>query len=367
MLSGKEKERRRIFIKEILIRWGGLMKNGKYAALAVGSVLFALLFVFREDFLKGAAIGLSNCAQVIIPSLFPFMTAASFLGEGELPKTVKRIFEPITRRIFGQPAEAAIAVAVGLFGGYPSGTRAALSLYKSGKISRNQAESLMLFCVNSGVGFCVNALGAELLGSEKAGNVIFASLCISAVITGFFTRPRKAEVFCPVIGTPKSLSEIFVGGVASGASGIISVCAFTILFSGLLSVASGFVGEKAATVAACLLEITSGCAAASGKFPLSVLAGICAFGGLCVHMQIFSVAGELKPDLKKFYLFRILHSALSAGICSVLLKLFPVELPTFLSVAENASLYSFSVPAAISLLFFSSLLIFDLDKQRKIC
>ena len=132
------------------------MKNGRYAALTVGAVLFALLFVFREDFLRGAAVGLSNCAQVIIPSLFPFMTAASFLGEGELPKTVKKFVEPITIRLFGQPAEAAIAVAVGLFGGYPSGARAASSLYKSGKISRKQAESLMLFCVNPGTGFCIS-------------------------------------------------------------------------------------------------------------------------------------------------------------------------------------------------------------------
>lgn len=343
------------------------MKNGKYAATTAGAALFVLFFVFREDFLKGAAIGLSNCAQVIIPSLFPFMTAASVLGEGEMPKSIKKITEPFSRRLFGQPAEAMIAVAVGLFGGYPSGTRAALSLYKSGKISRNQAERLMLFCVNSGVGFCVNALGAGLLGSEKAGNVIFASLCISAIITGLFTRSRKKEFFCPAIAIPKSLSEIFVDGVASGASGIISVCAFTVLFSGLLSVVSGLVGEKTSTVVACLLEITSGCAAVSGKIPLPILSGICAFGGLCVHMQIFSVSGGMKPDFKRFYLFRILHSLLSAGICSLLLKLFPVEIPTFLSVAENVSLYSFSVPAAISLLFFSSLLIFDLDKQRKIC
>lgn len=343
------------------------MKNGRYGALTVGVLLFVLLFVFREDFLRGAAVGLSNCAQVIIPSLFPFMTAASFLGEGELPKTVKKTVEPITMRLFGQPAESAVAVAVGLFGGYPSGARAASSLYKSGKISRKQAESLMRFCVNPGAGFCVNALGAALLGSEKAGSVIFVSLCISAVITGLFASSRKEELFRPEISTPKSLSGIFVEGVASGASGIISVCAFTTLFSGILSVVSGFVGEKTAISLACLLEITSGCAAASGKIPLPILAGACAFGGLCVHMQIFSVAGELKPDLKKFYMFRLLHSALSMGVCYVLFKLFPVEVPTFLSVSENASLYSFSVSAAISLLFFSSLLIFDLDKQRKMC
>lgn len=344
------------------------MKNGRFTALISGAALFVLLFVFREDFMRGAAIGLSNCAQVIIPSLFPFMAAASMLGEGELPKCVKKIIDPITRFVFGQPAEAAVAVAVGIFGGYPSGTKAAVSLYKSGKISRKQAESLMLFCVNSGTGFCVNALGASLLGSEKAGSVIFASLCISAVITGVFARPAKEEKPLVTSSSPKNLSEIIVDGVASGASGIISVCAFTTLFSGIISVVSGLgMSEKTANIFACLLEITSGCASASGKAPLPILAGACAFGGLCVHMQIFSVAGEMKPDIGRFYLFRILHSLLSVCVCSLLLKLFPVEIPTFLSVSENVSLCSFSIPAAISLLFFSSLLIFDLDKQRKIC
>lgn len=111
-------------------------------------------------------------------------------------------------RLFGQPAEAAIAVAVGLFGGYPSGARAASSLYKSGKISRKQAESLMLFCVNPGAGFCVNAVGAALLGSEKAGSVIFVSLCISAVITGLFASSRKKKFSAPKLLCKKSFGNI---------------------------------------------------------------------------------------------------------------------------------------------------------------
>lgn len=344
------------------------MKNGRIGALTAGAALFVLLFAFREEFVRGAAIGLSNCAQVVIPSLFPFMAAASLLGEGELPARIKKAADPITHFVFGLPAQAALAVVIGLFGGYPSGTKAAASLYRNGKISRKQAESLMLFCVNPGTGFCISALGSSLLGSEKAGGIIFASLCISAVITGVFARPAKEDFSFVEAVIPKKASEIFVDAVASGASGIIAVCAFTTLFSGIISVASGMgMSEKTAAVFACLLEIISGCASASGSVPLPALAGACAFGGLCVHMQIFSVAGEIKPDIKRFYLFRVLHSALSVCICHILLKIFPVEIPTFLSVPENVSLFSFSFPAAISLMFFASLLIFDLDKQRKIC
>ena len=225
----------------------------------------------------------------------------------------------------------------------------------------------MLFCVNPGAGFCVNAVGAALLGSEKAGSVIFVSLCISAVITGLFASSRKKEIFRPEISMQKSLSEIFVEGVASGASGIINVCAFTTLFSGILAVVSGFVGEKNAVPLACLLEITSGCASAAGKIPLPLICAACAFGGVCVHLQIFAAAGEHKPDILKFYLFRFAHAVLSGVVCKVLIYFFPVAVPTALQLSQNAQVYSFSLPAALSLLFFSSLLILELDKQRKIC
>lgn len=344
------------------------MNKKRYAAAFAGTAAFMILFFFSKDFSEGAAIGLGNCARVIIPSLFPFMVAASLLGEGEIPPFLKRVYEPLTRRFFGQPAESLLVIFTGLLGGYPSGARAALSLWQNGKISSAQAKSLMLFCVNSGAGFCVNALGISLLGSERAGVIIFASLCISALVTGLFSKTKEENAVYIKTEKTKTFAEVFVGSVASGASGIINVCAFTVLFSGILRVisASG-VGEKALVPVACLLEITSGCAEAAGKIPIPLMAGVCAFGGLCVHMQIFSVAGEMKPNMGKFLLFRILHSVLSILVCSVLLRLFPVSVQTFLPISQNAELSSFSVPASVSLLFFSALLIFDLDKQRKIC
>lgn len=344
------------------------MDKKRYTAAFVGTAAFLLLFFFSEEFSEGAAIGLGNCFRVIIPSLFPFMVAASLLGEGGIPPLAKRLLEPLTLKLFGQPAESIPAIFVGLLGGYPSGARAALSLCKNGKISSAQAKSLMLFCVNSGAGFCVNAVGISLLGSERAGMIIFVSLCVSALITGMFSKSDEGKAGLIKIEQQKSFSEIFVGSVASGASGIINVCAFTVLFSGILRIisASG-IGGKALIPIACLLEISSGCAEAAGRIPIPLIAGACAFGGLCVHMQILSVAGEMKPDIGKFMLFRVLHAVLSTLICSLLLRLFPVSVQTFLPISQNARLSSFSVPASVSLLFFSALLIFDLDKQRKIC
>lgn len=345
------------------------MKKEKIFALAAGLVLFAAVFVFPKEFSQGAATGLKNSAGIIVPSLFPFMVAASLLGESDLPAFLKRMLDPVMQRLFGQPAESAVAVFIGLLGGYPSGVRTASVLCENGRISKKQAESLMLFCINSGAGFCINALGNSLLNSERAGKIIFSSLCFSALVTGFFTKPKEdLQKLNFDSRESKQFAKIFVDSVASGASGVINVSAYATLFSGLISVVSVLIANKNAMVAvSCLLEITSGCASAAGKIPLPMIASACAFGGICVHMQIFASAGKLKPDIRKFLIFRILHAVLAGIICAVLLNLFPVAVQTAVPLTDGAELFSFSMPAALSLLFFSSLLIFDLDKQRKIC
>ena len=177
-------------------------------------MLFAAAFVFPKEFSQGAATGLQNSASIIVPSLFPFMVAASLLGEGDLPPLLKRIVNPVTQKLFGQPAESAVAIFIGLLGGYPSGARAASALYEGGKISKKQAENLMLFCVNSGFGFCVNALGCSLLHSEKAGKIIFVSLCFSALVTGLITKSKVAYESGETDNNErKPFSKIFVESV----------------------------------------------------------------------------------------------------------------------------------------------------------
>lgn len=336
-------------------------------AACAGILIFLILFFCPTEFMRGAAIGLKNSATVIVPSLFPSMVASSLIAQGEMPPFFKKPFNGLTRCFFGQPAECVVAVFAGLFGGYPSGAKTAAILCENGRISDGQAKRLMLFCVNAGTGFCINALGVSLLGSRRAGVIIFISTVIPALILGLFTKDND-ETKTQKKTVHKPASAVFTDSVASGASGIITVCAFSTLFSGLLAVISEInMPEKMLVAAACLLEITSGCASAAGKIPLPLICASCAFGGVCVHLQIFAVAGEHKPDLHKFYLFRLAHSVLSGVACKVLLHFFPVAAESSLQFSQNVQAYSFSLPAALSLLFFSSLLIFELDKQRKIC
>lgn len=347
-----------------------ILKANGFIALCAGAFSFIFLLIFWSEFSFGLNIGLTSCAKTVIPSLFPFLIAASLTSRGELPEKAKKFLNPITQKLFCLPSECLPAIILSQIGGYLSGAKAADELCRSGAISKTQAERLLLFGVNSGVGFSVNAVGIIMLGSRKAGMILFVSLCISSIITGFFTRflPQEELKTHKLPVPPPPLSEALVESVSSSAQAMLAACAFVTAFSGITSVLDSLIeNENVKLIIACLLEVTNGCISTAGKVSLPSLAAVCAFGGICVHMQVFAVAKSTDIRKSVFYFFRILHSALAFTVCRVLLSFFPIEAPVFLSFSQNVQLWSFSAPASVSLLLLSALLILDLDNNKKIC
>ena len=82
------------------------MKNkSSYFILGAGICLFAALTFFSETFASGVSKGLEYCAKLLIPSVFPFIVAASLTGRGTLPQFFCRILNPVTEFFFGLPAQ----------------------------------------------------------------------------------------------------------------------------------------------------------------------------------------------------------------------------------------------------------------------
>lgn len=345
------------------------MKIRRNITAFTGITAFIFMLVFAKEFRTGFSTGLKNCAETVIPSLFPFLIAASLAGNGEFSPRISRFISPVTEFLFGLPCECLSAIILGQLGGYLSGAKTAQSLCASDRISVNQAEKLMFFCINPGIGFTVNALGSIMLSSRSSGRIIFTSICISSLICGIICRflpCRKHTAIRKEIRYP-TLPEAIVNSVSAGTISILTACAFVCLFSGITAVIDAYVtNENIKLAAICLLEITNGCVYASKEMSLPFISAICAFGGLCVHMQIFAVANNFRIRILRFYLFRVLHAALAFGVCTFILWLFPNEQQAMVNVTPEAALWSFSAPASVSMLFLSALLILDLDNIYKV-
>lgn len=345
------------------------MKKNGYVLTLCGLILFAIIAIRPTDFALGVSAGLKSCAEVVIPSLFGFTAASGLLGSGELPERFKRIIAVPMRLIFGLSADSFPALFLGLLGGYPTIATATRALLAGRKISKHEAKKLTTFCLSPGIGFCVNAVGGAMLASRRAGGIILASIYISVLPLGLVARHliKSSSVVFSSARYSVGFSQALVGSITSCSNAMLSICAFVSLFSGLTACIEAVIpNENICRAVTMLCEVTNGCLSCAGKVPLELLCAECAFGGLCIHLQIFALTGEASPCKKLFFFFRALHAVFSAIICKLLLIIFPVSQATLATVGET-HLWSHSAPASISLLFLSALLILDLDTKQKKC
>ena len=118
--------------------------------------IFSCVFVFVASLLLSDKIGhsvrsgLTLCANVIIPSVFPFIVLSDFLysnADFSLLNRTGTLFE----RIFKTNRVGLYPFILGILCGFPLGVKSARELYSDGRITKNEAERLIGFCNNTGV------------------------------------------------------------------------------------------------------------------------------------------------------------------------------------------------------------------------
>ena len=313
----------------------------------------------------GISAGLTLCAEALIPSLFPFLCFSSLLTAFSdriyLPKFIGRLH----RAIFGLPEATLLPVLFGLIGGYPVGPCIASDLYSRGKIARNQAQLLMLFCCNSGPAFTIAAIGISLLNSRLTGIFIFISTTLASLLTGALLAPyykenkiRKAQ---SLDETDYSFSSALVEAIEKSTYSMLKICAWVVLFSMIYALFEQLkLPEYANRFIAGVLEVTIGSRVNSSN-PV-IISAIMGFGGISVHFQIKEHLIKSGVPSYKYFLSRLLISGFSAFFMHCLLTFFPEAKETFAPGVTVMPTYA-GYPFAAALLF--SLAVFIMGRREK--
>ncbi len=340
--------------------------------LGLAAVFGVLVIIHARAALEGMRSGLEMCAQIVIPSLFPFLVISSFAAKLDISHRAYKIVDKLMRFLFRLPADAAACVIFGALGGFPVGCATAAQLCSDGKITREQAQRLSLFCINAGPAFTVNAVGASMLGNTKSGTILFISLLLSSLTIGIllrFTAPTPEEADKKsVSGLPASSAIVYAA--EQGSKAIIRICAWVSLFSCIFSLLREMgISEGILSVVKCFFEVTSGCKAAADTGNIFAVAATLGWSGLCVVCQVMADVRSIGTPLTVFLAFRALHAGLSAVFCRMLLLLFPSYISVFSSFSGQASgeFFSASAPAAIALMCLCAVFVVDLDRNKKMC
>lgn len=340
------------------------------AALFAATVAAACaLLIFPAQAAAGAFKGVSYSLEILIPSLYPFMVLSVFVVRSGLAVKLGKHLEGPTRALFRLPGGTAASVLMSVIGGYPAGARSVASLYEAGAVNEEQAQRMLYFCVNAGPSFLITAVGAGFLKSPASGALLFCTQITVFLLLGLFSGALgRAETHgkTPEVKATPDTTRAFIASAADGASSVLSMCCFVVLFAALMNLLRllPFSPALSAAVSA-LLEVTGGCSdLARLGAPLWAVAFAVGWGGICVHFQVFAFTSAIRYSRLRFLSLRFLQGILSAAVC----KCYQLLLPQ--SVAASAGTSGFvsaglsgSVPASAALIALCAVLILSVGRK----
>jgi spore maturation protein SpmB len=337
--------------------------------LGCGVVLYAVSAVLLRPAvcIQGVAQGLSLCCRAVIPTLFPFLVLSQLLLGSPLAPWLGVVLRPFTRALGIGSARAPTALLCGLLGGFAAGAKSIDHLYRTGDITADEAQRLLLCAVGSSPAFVVGSVGAVMLGSAHTGWLLLgaqtaANFLVGAALCRFgFGRRKQAAASSATAPSPVSASPLpdtppshgFADAVASGVHTMSLLCGYITLFCFFCAIV---VPPQAAPwvqfLAALPLEVTAACtagAAATG-YPTALLcSGALSLLGACAFLQVRAL---LHPHVAVWpvVLSRFAHLPVAAFVFCILNKLFPHATPT--AAALWPSLVATQMPADVICVMF---------------
>jgi len=306
------------------------MKN-KFALIAAFSAMFVLIKA-SDEVIECCRYALGICAELILPSLFPFFIISILLNKLGLPYYLGKLLSPLAERLFKVSGAGASAFFIGITGGYPLGASYIASMNESGGISTAEAERLLAFCNNSGPAFIIGAIGTGVFHSAKAGVFLYLVHIASALITGLMLCRGKSEKVTMQKPQILNFSKALPEAVRQAVSAALNVCGFVICFTvftglldtnGFFTVLSGSLSELFHTelhwskaFLAGIFELGSAAAAMQGLIPkpinLSLAAAILSWGGISVHFQTLALISDTNIKGTLHFAGRLVSAVISA-------------------------------------------------------
>ena len=360
-----------------------VLTRAKYRDLVLALALLcagAALLLYPEQSMEAGRQGLHLCANVIVPSLFPFFVLSSLVVELGMARYLSRALERVMWPLFRVNGTGAAALVLGLVGGYPVGARTAISLYEKGLCSKTETERMLAFCNNSGPAFILGVVGTGVFSSGRIGLLlclthVAASLCVGLLFRfyGRSERPRaRAGTGVSQFQTVRFSAALTVS-VKNAVTSILNISAFVLLFTVVIRLLflCGAMGGAARLLAALLsplgldrgwaehlltglLEVSSGVSALSGTGSLAGRVSMAAFmlgwAGLSVHCQVLSFLGDSGLSARTYLAGKAVHGLLSALFAALLARLFPLSQPVSSYLAQQVeSLASLDLKYALTI------------------
>ncbi len=306
------------------------MKSLLKKSLLTCSIAFLMLFVLMngKTAKEFAALGLMTWFEHMIPTLLPFMIFSGILINLDLVILFMKPFSKLLKPLFRVNSYCIYVIVMGFLCGFPIGAKNCASLYKKGKLTKDESEFLLAFTNNIGPTYFFTFV---LTNVYQTNSPIYSTFLMFGLplLYGLFLRYTlyKNKISCYggqeenfnsklLTNTPKkgpiSLFEAIDGAITSSLVQIAMLGGYMILFN--LLVLIPFILLKGQPefygVIHSILEISGGFAiikhqSFSALSRCLLVHGVLSFNGLCCFAQTLNILQGTSLSSRKYFIHKL--------------------------------------------------------------
>ncbi len=244
----------------------------------------------------------------IFPSMFPAMIIGNLLIKERIfliiPKQIKNLF----KKLFGFDDVLTSIFIISMFCGTPSN-----ALYINEYLDDKNAQKMIQITHFINPLFIVGTIGVGVFKSAKIGFILLFISWVENLIKAFVLKDKNITVNKQINIKENSFINNLIESVKTSINACLLIFGLIITFNLLIALTSNifYIPDNINVILSGILEMTSGITKLKDiniimpvKIILSYL--FINFGGLCIHMQTFSMLENKKISYLKYLIFRLI-------------------------------------------------------------
>ena len=322
-----------------------------FKVIIIALICFVIIaFLFNPaKYIKSFSNGLIVWATMVVPAVFPFFFFSIILIELGMAQKISVMFSKITSKVFKTSGISSYIFFMSVISGYPVGSKLIADFYNKGLIDSKESARISTFCSSASPMFILGSIGIGLLGSYKAGLILFISQLLSSVLNGIIFRNYQSKDFVKkpaILPLKQSVDNILSESIYNSVMSVLIVGGFISIFymmtdiffdayflypiKKLFEYVFKLVGidiSYSNGIARGIIEVTNGCInICQNKSDIILNTTICGFlvswGGLSIHMQNLTFLVNAGVKIRFYFLSKTVQAFIMLIITIALCLIF---------------------------------------------
>ena len=308
--------------------------NKKYINLIICFIIFLFGFeifdhsnIVVNTIYKSASIWFYN----IVPTILPIYIISDLLINYNAINYLSKIFGNLMIKLFKIKKSSSFIFLLSIISGFPSNSKFIKVLLDNNTIDTNEANKLLMFTHFSNPLFIIESIGFSFLNNKNIGILILIIHYITNIIIGLFTRNYYVSTY----NNQNLNNKKRISFIECLTNSIYSTIKILFLLFGIITIfmlITTIIKENFSlnniinSIICGILEMTQGIYYVSNlNIPIDLKASLItffiSFGGISIHLQVFSILNDYKLKYSTYLIARIIHGFFASSIVYLILKI----------------------------------------------